>query len=135
MNIWKSTLIAIIIFVAFLLGYGLRDASLRPTAAAAQSIVPNYAWADSITVGTSSTDSLFINRWEQVALKFEGTSTGYIRFGAPDTTSWSSRDWYQLTAGEVLVFGPATKLVRAEWKTSTGTMTVYMAGYKRVPQW
>lgn len=132
-KIWNVLLIALALFGTFLLGYGIRDVHVQT--ATAQSIATNYAWADSITVGTSSTDSLFTNRWEQVSLKFEGTANGYVRFGAPDTTNWSSRDWYQLTAGEVLTFGPATKLVRAEFKTSTGTMTVYMAGYKRVPQW
>lgn len=95
-----------------------------------QTLGTNYAWQDSATVNVTGRDSTFARIWEDVDIKCHG-GDGWIRWGAPDTSSWSSRKWYRLAAGEHINFGPGTKLRRLQFKAVTGTTTFYFAGHKK----
>lgn len=102
----------------------------RFSSANAQVLGTNYAWSDSITVGTSGRDSTFSRVWEEVNIKAVG-GDAWIRYGAPDTSSWSSRKWYRIVSGESISFGPGTKLRRLQFKANASTVTFYFAGYKK----
>lgn len=106
---------------------------LLPKAASAQFGV-NYYWGDAIAITTASIDSAFAVRWEQATIYADVDLL--IRAAAPptDTTSWSSRDFVSIPAGTSITFGPATPLGRLEFKASTTSGTMYMAGYKRSAQ-
>jgi len=92
-----------------------------------------YLWADSLQISATGRDSLFATPWEQVVIYVDGGSA-YVRFGAPDTTSWSSRNFILLQQGQVVEFGPGTKLKRLQYKMSSGTGTIYFLGSKKRAQ-
>lgn len=107
--------------------------AIEPEMVRAQSNATNYVWLDSIATSTTGRDSLFATTWEQVLIKPVGGAI-YLKFGSPDTTSWSSRSWWYLADGEAIGFGAGTRLRRLQWKSVSGTITVYMTGYKKVAQ-
>lgn len=98
-----------------------------------QSLGTNYSWGDSITVNTTGRDSSFAKIWESVNIWFRG-GEGYVRYGASDTTGWSSRKWTRLADNQVLSFDAGTKLRRLQFKAATGTATIYFSGYKKTRQ-
>lgn len=93
-----------------------------------------YLWADSMSVSTIAADSTFGQRWETVTM-WTDTVAIYFRAGAPDVTSWSSRDWIYLPVGSSITFGAATPLVRLEVKTVSGTGKLFMIGNKTKRQY
>jgi hypothetical protein len=103
-----------------------------PTLARAQ-IGTRFVWSDSIVVNTTATDSTFSQRWEYVTF-YADTVDFYYRAGAPDVASWTSRKWILVPNGSVVSFGPATPLVRLEFKTKAGTGNLYMIGAKTTRQ-
>lgn len=94
----------------------------------------NYLWVDSLSLSTSAVDSHFAVLWQDVSLWADGCDLR-IRVGSPDTTSWSSRKWSHVIDGQVVSFGPATKLKRLEYKAATGTGTLILMGYKKSAQY
>ncbi len=100
----------------------------------AQTFGTNYLWSDSLTTTTAAKDSNFTTRWEQIVVSTDTISIWY-RAGAPDVTSWSSRDWIKLDEGASLSFGPATPLQRFEWKADAGAGVIFFQGYKKTPQY
>jgi hypothetical protein len=93
----------------------------------------NYAWGHAISITTTAQDSHFVSQWKEISMWSYGCGL-LVRYGVPDTTSWSSRDWIRLIEGQVLTFGPATKLTRLEFKAASGSGTIYFVGYKTTAQ-
>ena len=89
-----------------------------------------YTWVHALPVSNTSVDSTFTYRWESVTV-YADTVELMLRIGAPDTASWSSREWLYIPKGGVLYFGPTNKLRRLEYKTVTGTGMLYMFGTKK----
>ena len=105
-----------------------------PKAAATGGFVDNYIWSDSLDdVSTTAIDSFYTTRWEQCSIKSVGGPM-YVKVGAPDTAGWTSRDWYYIDKGEVVVFGSATRLKRLSVKAVSGTVDFYQIGYKTSKQ-
>jgi hypothetical protein len=92
-----------------------------------------YLWADSLGLSSTGRDSLFATPWEEVSIFVSGGSA-YVKYGAPDTTSWSSRNFILLIEGQVITFGPGTKLKRLKYKMASGTGTIYFIGTKKRAQ-
>jgi hypothetical protein len=88
-----------------------------------------YLWSDSVATNTTGQDVHFSIRWEQVTVKVYEQG-GWVRYGSPDTTSWSSREWIRLDPGETISFGPGTPLVRLQYKSQSGVSIFYFSGYK-----
>jgi len=94
----------------------------------------NYLWQDSTTITTVAIDSAYVVQWEQITVRTD-TVVLWYRAGAPDTTSWSSREWMRLASGATLSYGPATPLRRLEFRAGAGTGVIYKEGYKKVAQY
>ena len=107
--------------------------SMTPKAANAAIYGTNYFWQDSLALSTSAVDSHFVVKWQQVVFWSNGADL-LFRAGSPDTTSWSSRKFTKISAGQTYSFGSATKLIRFEYKASSGSGTLYMSGYKKSAQ-
>lgn len=105
-----------------------------PKQAEAQIYGTNYLWQDAISITTAAIDSHFVTKWQDVSFWSSGCGLSF-RCGAEDTTSWSSRDWIVVEAGQTIQIGPATKLVRLEFKASSGSGTMYILGYKKSDQY
>ena len=103
------------------------------TQGGAQVLGNMYLWQDSVKTTTVAKDSFFTYRWESVTI-YTDTIDIWYRAGAPDTASWSSRDWMKLETGSSLYFGPSTKLRRFEWKARTGVGFIFFVGNKRRAQ-
>lgn len=111
-------------------------ATLIPLAAYGQTgstFGKNYVWQDSLSVNTVGRDSTFAVQWESVNIWCED-GDAFIKIGAPDVGSWSSRKWVRLTEGMVMRFGPETKLVRLQFKGATVPVRFYFLGYKKSKQ-
>lgn len=121
-----------------LIGIGLLSLLVLLSVAPMRSPSPqfglNFYWADSIRATTTPIDCTFSRQWRQVVIKTD-TIALWFRAGAPDTSSWSSRDWIKLDAGESISFGTATPLKRLEFKADAGTGYVFSMGYKNAPQY
>jgi len=102
--------------------------------AEAQIYGTNYLWQDAISITTAAIDSHFVTKWQDVSFWTKDCGLTF-RCGAEDTTSWSSRDWVAVEAGQTITIGPATKLVRLEFKATSGTGTLYFLGYKKSDQY
>lgn len=126
----KSVLIVIILVILVLIWLEITTTQSEVTA---QQFGTNYFWSDITLTTTTSIDSFFVTRWENITV-YGDTSDFLLRIGAPDTTGWSSRPFIKIKAGTSLSFGPATKLKRLEWKTVSGSDVFTMVGYKRTPQ-
>ena len=87
-------------------------------------------WTDSVAVSTVAKDSAFAVRWEAVTIKFVGCA-GWIKVGTPDTSSWSSRDWFYCDSDEPISFGVRTPLKRMEFKAASGSGHIYFIGEKK----
>ena len=93
-----------------------------------------FVWCDSNSVTETAIDSIYTTRWEQVSIKFEGCH-GWVKWGAPDTSSWAQRKWWYLPEGETLTFGFRTPLKRLAFKSAGANGFFYTAGYKRRAQY
>jgi hypothetical protein len=128
----KRVLSITVLFIAFVV---LVTNSPRPTPALAQTT--NYWWQDSIAIGATvkidSNYTTITNRWEDVTL-WANVNIKVI-IGAPDTTDFATRKWLLLNAYQTLSIGPATRLRRIWVISQSDSGALYMAGYKRVPQY
>ena len=128
----KRVFFAVMLFAAFVV---LVVSGHRPTAALAQTT--NYWWQDSVAIGaTTKIDSNYTtitNRWEDVTL-WANVNIKVI-IGAPDTTDFATRKWLLLNAYQTLSIGSATRLRRIWVISQSDSGALYMAGYKRVPQY
>lgn len=93
-----------------------------------------YTWQDTLHVTTASVDTTWSTPWTSVTI-WSGTVDCYMVFGAPDTSSWSSRIPVKIDAGSALIFGPATKLKRLKVWTRSGEGALYFLGYKSKRQY
>jgi hypothetical protein len=93
-----------------------------------------YLHVDSLSVSTTAVDTTWELQWEEVTVVAD-TVDLYIRFGAPDYGSWTSRTWFRLNSGMSISIGPSPKLKKIEIKTVSGTGIVYFIGYKRERQY
>lgn len=94
-----------------------------------------FAHSDSFAVATDTTDIFFSPLYQQVTVKAEGANM-WIIYGAPDTTSWSTRDeWFYLPIGETISFGTLTKLRAVRVKTASGSGVLYVVGAKKERQY
>lgn len=103
---------------------------LAATAAQAQ----YYTWCQSDTVTATATDSTFSQRWEQCQFWFSGCD-GYVRIGAPDTTSWSSRTWLKVADGQIITIDYRTPFLKQSFKSVSGAGRLYRVGIKRKAQY
>ena len=94
-----------------------------------------FAHSDSFAVSTDTTDIFFSPIYQQVTVKVEGANMWIIP-GAPDTTSWSTRDeWIYMVIGETISFGTLTKLRALRVKTDSGSGVLYVVGAKKDMQY
>jgi hypothetical protein len=93
-----------------------------------------YTWQQSDTVTVTAVDSTFAYRWEQCQFWFSGCD-GYVRIGAPDTTSWSSRTWTKVADGQIITIDYRTPFVKQSFKSVSGAGRLYRVGIKRRAQW
>ena len=94
-----------------------------------------FAHIDSFAVGTDTTDIFFGTLYQQATVKVEGANMWLIP-GAPDTTSWSTRDeWIYMVIGETISFGTLTKLRALRVKTDSGSGVLYVVGAKKERQY
>jgi hypothetical protein len=94
----------------------------------------NYAWIDSLALTTTGLDSHFTNKFYQVSFWSPDADIDF-RIGSPDTSDWDNRKWGTAIQGQVINVGSATKAVRMEWRTQSGTGTLIMVGYKTTAQY
>ena len=108
--------------------------ALSSTTATAQGLL--YSWGHKIATTTAEQDSSWsaANAWYDVTIYTDSLDLWY-KLGAPDTASWSSRDFIFLPAGASLYIGPSTRLRRIAFKTVAGTADVYFVGRKRRRQY
>lgn len=101
--------------------------------ATAQSL---YGWAHKISISTTAQDSIWsaADAWYDVSFYTDSLAIWY-KIGAPDTASWSSRDWIFLPEGSSVYIGPSTRLRRFEFKTVVSSSKLYMIGRKRRRQY
>ena len=92
-----------------------------------------YFWSDSIYITTNVTDTTFDTSWE-VATVYSDTLDIWLKVGAPDVGSWSSRNPFKLEAGLTLTIGPTPKLKKLSVWTVNSTGYLYIIGYKKVRQ-
>ena len=129
-NGFERILITVIIILLVVVLFGDREVPKVE----AQSFGTSYLWSDSLLTRTAAQDSNFTTRWQQLVVSTDTISIWY-RAGAPDVTSWSSRDWIKLDEGASLSFGPATPIQRFEWKADAGVGVIFFQGYKKIPQY
>ena len=91
---------------------------------------------DSLTVTTAAVDTVFTNPWTTAVIKFRGC-TGLIRYATSvnDTTSWSTRKWYIMEAGEFLIIqrdkdSRIVGLYRLEYKCASLTGALFITGIR-----
>jgi len=123
-------LVAVVCIVTLVLN---RTEALSPPAVSAQALGNFYTWSDSLATSTTAVDCTFATRWENVLIWAVGADL-YVRVGAPDVSSWSSRKWVRVLDGMGLSYGPATKLTRFEYKTVSGSGAIFFSGTKRSAQ-
>ena len=93
-----------------------------------------YFWSKDLAITTTEVDTTFDTSWE-VCTIMSDTLDIWLKIGAPDVGSWSSREWFKLEAGMALTIGPTPKLKRMAVKTVNGTGFVYLIGYKKSRQY
>lgn len=95
-----------------------------------------YLWQHAIAVGTAEQDSAWTGstEWYDVTIYADTVDT-WLTFGAPDTTSWSSRDAILLKAGTSIYIGPSTRLRRMLFSTVSGSGVFYLVGRKKRAQY
>lgn len=92
-----------------------------------------YFYSDTLNITTAERDTTWDTSWE-VATIYSDTLDLWLKVGAPDVGSWSSRNWFKLEAGLTLTMGPTPKLKRLSVKTVNGTGVLYIIGYKKTRQ-
>lgn len=99
-----------------------------------QTLGNRYFHCDTLNVTTTARDCTWTNEWE-VATIYSDSVDVDMRIGAPDVSSWSSRNWMRLQDGSSLMIGPTPSLKKITVKTTTGTGILYIIGYKKVRQY
>jgi len=94
-----------------------------------------YIHTDTITVGTTGVDSTFKYQWEEVTFWSRDGDLEFKAATKPDTVSWASRDYIRVTEGQMISFGPATKLWRWQGKAVADSVVVYFVGLKKVKRY
>lgn len=94
-----------------------------------------YIHTDTITVDTVGVDSTFTYQWEEVTFWSRDGDLEFKAATKPDTVSWSSRDFIRITEGQMISFGPATKLWRWQGKATADSVVVYFVGLKKVKRY
>jgi len=92
-----------------------------------------YVWTQTDTVTTAAVDSTWTVRWEQCTFYFYGCD-GYIKIGAPDTTSWSSRTWTRVPEYVTISVDYRTPFKKLSYKSVSGAGRIYWVGIKRSTQ-
>jgi len=105
-----------------------------PAILQAQSLGDRYFWCDTLVLTTTPTDTTWDTEWE-VAAVFSDTLDCYLKVGAPDYGSWTSRHYFFLPVGLSFSIGPTPKLKRLEAYVENGTCTLYIIGYKTTRQY
>jgi len=98
------------------------------------SLGTRYLWNHKLATTTAAIDCTFTVKWQQVTI-YSDTLDIWYRAGAPDTSSWSSRDWMKLEAGSGLKYENPVYLKRFEYKTVSGTGYIYLMGTKKSAQY
>ena len=93
-----------------------------------------FFWSDSIAITVTAIDCTWTDSWE-VATIMSDTLDLWVRIGAPDVGSWSSRNYFRLEAGMALTIGPTPRLKRLDVKAVNGSGFVYVIGYKKLRQY
>jgi len=94
-----------------------------------------YIHTDTITVDTVGIDSTFTYQWEEVTFWSRDGDLEFKAATKPDTVSWASRDFIRITEGQMISFGPATKLWRWQGKATADSVVVYFVGLKKVKRY
>jgi len=94
-----------------------------------------YIHTDTITVDTVGVDSTFTYQWEEVTFWSRDGDLEFKAATKPDTVSWASRDFIRITEGQMISFGPATKLWRWQGKAPADSVVVYFVGLKKVKRY
>lgn len=102
---------------------------LLPSVSKAQSFGDLYTWVETFTATTTAKDTLFPTRYESADIFFVG-GTGSIKIAAPDTNGFSSKTFIPLVERQILSTGPQTRLLRVSYKSSSGSITMYIVGTK-----
>jgi hypothetical protein len=100
-----------------------------------QTLGTKYTWVDSLAVTTTKADTILPYSYEQCSLWLTGCSGKVKLGGVSDTTEFASRYWLPLDTGQILTTGPADRLKRLWFKSTSGSGTLWIIGYKTVPQW
>lgn len=94
-----------------------------------------YYWADTLNISTTERDTTFSTEWEEVTMYSDSVDC-WVKIGAPDVGSWSSRRWIFLPAGLSINIGPRPRLKRVAVKTvSAGSGVFNLIGYKKEAQY
>ncbi len=93
-----------------------------------------FFWQEKIAITTVETDCTWTDSWE-VATIMSDTLDVWLRLGAPDVGSWSSREFFRLEAGMALTVGPTPALNRMSVKAVNGSGYIYVIGYKKLRQY
>lgn len=92
-----------------------------------------YVHSDSSSCIVTSVDTTYSTVWTQLTIWSTDIDI-LLKIGAPDTTSWSDRKYLRIPVGQSITFGPATKVRRLEYRSQSGSGTIYFIGYKTVSQ-
>lgn len=129
----ENTVNLILLFIsAAVLSFVVYD-SLNVEEAQARRAPNRFLWVERIPISTISVDTTFDSVWEQVSLKTL-TTTARLRLAADsDTSTFYQRQVFNMSAGESVSIGGATKLRRVQAVT-TSNDTLVLIGYKRTRQ-
>lgn len=93
-----------------------------------------YFHCDTLVISTAQYDTTWSVPWEQVFF-YSLNDDIRVKIGAPDVGSWSSRNWMYLPPKVGIVIGPSPRLKKLSIKSTSGTDTVYVFGYKKERQY